>query len=189
MAVAVGNLQKAADLFLSSGRIAGVAPDPLALECDRVIRQMTQHSSVKAVELAHNFVRHARKQDDALRSMSYRSLGWTLLVNGSYKEAEKAYLRARSMVLNDAMVRGRIDRVLIDVFMYLGDFSEAERRARLAQSTFQRLGAEEDIAKTRVNYANLLHRQDRHRQAKRYYEQATAFFEAQGADIAVALCS
>jgi tetratricopeptide (TPR) repeat protein len=53
--------------------------------------------------------------------------------------------------------------------MYLGDYDEARRRARLSIRTFGRLGETTERAKTRINYGNIFHRLDQHRQARNQY--------------------
>ena len=55
-------------------------------------------------------------------------------------------------------------------------------------SVFKRLGAADDLAQTQVNYGNLLHRQDRHREAEKLYRRAAAHFDATGDRLAAARC-
>ncbi|MEE8577067.1 MAG: CHAT domain-containing tetratricopeptide repeat protein, partial [candidate division Zixibacteria bacterium] len=87
---------------------------------------------------------------------------------------------ARQCTRRDPRVKAMIDRTLIDVYMYLGDFVESRRRATLASRAFMKIGDKNEIAKTRVNYANLLHRQDRHTEADRLYGQAARHFKSVG---------
>lgn len=188
MAVTSNRLNKAARTFLSTGAIGSGDPGVLAEACDRVIRLESQKSATRAVSLAKKFVRHARPHTGVLSNTSLRALGWALRASGAFEKSRDAYLKARTMSVREASMRARIDRILIDIYMYLGDFKESRRRARLSIRTFQGLKADDEVAKTRVNYANLLHRQDRHREARRLYEQATSFFEAQDNKFAVALC-
>ena len=110
------------------------------------------------------------------------------LIGGKYRLAEKTYLEARLLLKGDPIWRGRVDRILIDVYMYLGNYQEAGRRARLSLKTFERAGQKADVAKTRVNLANLLHRQDRHREASLEYEAAATFFESSEDTLTLALC-
>ena len=172
MAVKKSKLDRAVDSFLSYGAVNGFSPNELATACDRKVRSETQVSTESSIKLGRQFVKHAKPHGGLLYRKALRASAWALLVAGNYPEAKNTYLAARRLLTKDAISRARIDRVLIDVYMYLGDFKEAQRRARMALSSFGRLGAEGDAAKTRVNYANLLHRQDRHRQAKQLYEQA-----------------
>lgn len=180
---------KLARKFLAGGTDSGLDDNSLAQACDRLIRRETEISSARAVTLARKFVARARPHKGVLLTTAYRNLGWASLVSGAFREAEKSYLKAREMLQRQPEMRGRVDRILIDVYMYLGDFTEARRRARLAMAVFKRLGNEPEAAKTRVNYANLLHRQDRHREAGRLYEQAAAFFEKQDNPLAAAFCN
>ncbi len=71
-------------------------------------------------------------------------------------------------------------------YMYLGNFNKARVHARSAITTFIRLKSASDLAQTRVNYANLLHRQDRHRDAEKLYRAAAVFFEKSDNQIALA---
>jgi tetratricopeptide (TPR) repeat protein len=117
-----------------------------------------------------------------------RAGGWAHLVAGQYRDAEKHYLEARTLAGRDALVRGRIDRILIDVYMYLDNTAESRKRYRMAMATFKRLDLPGDIARTRVNYANVLHRQDRHEEAGELYREAAALFVKTRARWAAALC-
>ncbi len=181
-------MKRAVNRFLKTGKTGGNDPEIIADECNLLIRNETQRSLKRAVTLAKSFVQHSRQQPDMQLQLALRSLGWAQHVSGQYPKAEKAYLEARSLVARDPLIRGRIDRILIDVYMYLGNIAEARRRSRLAISGFMRHGHEEDAAKTRVNLANLYHRQDRHREANSQYLAATKYFEKHGGDLMLGLC-
>jgi len=179
----------AARAYLTSGRLpdAAVGPD-LARDCSDLVRAETQRSGATAVKLARPFVRRAPGLGREAETLAYRALGWALLVTGQYAEAEKNYQVARSHVVRQPLERARVDRVLIDVYMYLGDFVKARRCAQQALRAFKRLGAAAELAKTKVNYANLLHRQDRHREANALYAEAGAYFRRRANEPAMALC-
>jgi len=179
----------AARVFLARGIDSGLDAPTLARVCDSLIRRETEISSTSAVALARKFLRSTQGRKGILLTTACRNLGWALLVSGNFRQAEKYYLRARTLLAREAAPRGRIDRILIDVYMYLGDFKEARRRARLSLAVFKRLGDEAESAKTRVNYANLLHRQDRHREAGQLYEQAARYFERHQNQLAAAFCN
>jgi tetratricopeptide (TPR) repeat protein len=179
---------KQARRFLDNGQIDGVDVIWLAAECDQIVRRETEKSSARAIELGQAFVRRARLHGGVLLQTAYRASGWAFLVGGKFAQAKKAYLKARDLVKRDPMLRARIDRILIDVYMYLGNVKEARRRARLSLATFGKLGADDELAKTRVNYANLLHRQDRHREAQKLYHEAGKHFEAKADRVATAFC-
>ena len=181
-------VSRKAQAFLWTGAIDGVDLSALATACDQLIRLEVQKSTTAGIKLAATFVKKAASRGKTLKCQAYRTQGWTFVVGGRYLDAERSYLKAREMVARDALSRGRIDRILIDIYMYLGDYTEAQRRARMALNTFKRLDSEGDAAKTRVNFANLLHRRDRHRQARKMYEQAAAYFEKLSDDFAVAVC-
>jgi len=174
--------------FLESGKDGGIDINKLAAECELIVRSETEKSSSRAVQLGKSYVRQARPYGGAILQRAYRALGWAFLVGGHFSKAEELYLRARDLVRRDAKLRGQIDRVLIDVYMYLGNFKEARRRATLSLATFRRLGSDFEAAKTRVNYANLLHRQDRHREANMLYHEAGKYFESRDSRLFAAYC-
>ena len=188
MALARDKAESLARHFLKTGQVGDIDPKALAVACDRLIRMETEKSSATAVSLARSFVKYTISHDSQTRLTAYRALGWASLVAGQYREAEQAYLKARKPARNEAEIRARIDRALIDVYMYLGKFGEARRRARMSLATLRRLGGKAEIAKTQVNYANLLHRQDKHREAGKLYRQAGEYFEKQGIELAAAFC-
>ena len=174
--------------FLKTGQRPERPTVGLAEACDNLIRQTTQKSVTRAISLAHKFVARARRDHSMPLHLALRALGWASHVGGKYRQAETAYLEARHLVLRQGDLRARIDRILIDVYMYRGQFDEARRRARLALDTFRKLGQAEEAAKTRINLANLYHRQDRHRDARSEYEQALVHFEQSNNVLVRALC-
>ncbi|MDH4155979.1 MAG: CHAT domain-containing protein [candidate division Zixibacteria bacterium] len=188
MAVEAKKMKEAVEAFLSSGSLNGCTTEALAAACDQKIRALTQVSSTESVALGRQFVQRSQRHGGLLYRTALRTLGWALLVAGDYPEAKKAYLKARSLLRGDALLRARIDRVLIDVYMYLGNLHEAKRRAKIALAAFEELKAKEEIAKTKHNYANLLHRQDRHNEARQLYREAGEFFDGRGNKLAAALC-
>ncbi len=174
--------------FLNDGEVGNCDLVALSIECDKLIRSETQRSLPAAVALARKFVELARRRPGMSLEIACRALGWTLHSSGQYGPAEKAYLKARDIVKRIPLSRAQIDRILIDVYMYLGDFKESHRRARLAMDAFRRIGVDDELAKTRVNYANLFHRQDRHREASRQYQLAADYFETHKNDLVLGLC-
>ncbi len=185
----VNKSDRAADArrFLRNGEVGKCDPAALSVECDKLVRAETQRSLPAAVALARKFVEFARRRSGMSLETAYRALGWTLHSSGRYGPAEKAYQKARHIARKIPRSRAQIDRILIDVYMYLGDFDESHRRARLAMRAFEKIGAEDELAKTRVNYANLFHRQDRHREASRQYSLAADYFEVHKNDLVLGL--
>jgi len=181
-------LDSAVERFLSRGKLGNLTMDEMAKACDKRIRTEVESSVTTAVTLGHQFTIQAAKHGGAVYVTALRVFGWVSLVAGKYRQAEKAYLEARSLLRSSAIDRARIDRVLIDVYMYLTDFGEARRRARAALAVFRRLNEPTDVARTEVNLANLLHRQDLHSEAQTYYKQAADYFEKAGPPVATALC-
>ncbi len=171
------SLTKAAIAFLKEGAISQVDLSDLAKACDQLIRAETQKSIPLALSLARQFVTRTRKNPNMPLDVALRAFGWTLNSSGNYKEAEKAYLEARKLSKSRPIDRAKIDRILIDVYMYLMDIPKARRRAQNAIKAFTKLQEYDEVAKTRINYGNLFHRQDRHLEAKRQYEQARCHLE------------
>lgn len=174
--------------YLKTGQRGSLDPEALAAACDQLIRRTTQQSVAEATKLATRFVAHARQDNLMPLATALRAFGWTGHVGGKYRKAEQAYLEARTLLKRDPHLRARIDRILIDVYMYLGNFAEARKRARLALTTFDKINQLDEAAKTRVNLANLFHRQDRHAEAREQYELALAFFENSDNILVRALC-
>jgi tetratricopeptide (TPR) repeat protein len=174
--------------FLSHGTLGNFTLEEIASACDQYVRAQTQTDAKTAVISGQKFVRQARRHGGDIYITALRSHGWAALVAGKYHDAEKSYLEARKLLHKDPLACARIDRVLIDIYMYQADFNEARRRAAAAMKTFRRLKESADIARTEVNYANLLHRQDRHQEAQRYYHRAATYFEKAGPPTATALC-
>ena len=179
--------ERAARRFLRTGRLGGRTPAELAASCDQLVRRETERSARRAVGLGEQFVRRARAADRTMLPVALRALGWAYVVAGKYQPAAARYLEARRAT-RDPLARARIDRILIDVYMYLGRHDEALRRGRRAIAVFRGRKAEADLAKTEVNCANVLHRLDRHPEALPLYRRAGAFFASQGDELAAAFC-
>ena len=176
------------DTFLQNGDLGKDDPSSLATSCDMQIRQVAASSLKDAVSLSKRFVEVSRKHGGVLLTMANRTLARNLHMSGNYREAEKAYLEAYMLSKGDTRVLALLDRAMVDLYMYLGNLPEANKRVKLALKGFEKLNAEDDIAKTKVNYGNLLHRQDRHKEAEEIYRQAALYFEKTGEMAAVARC-
>lgn len=181
-------LAEQAEEFLRTGRVGAADPAALAEACDRHISERSRSSLDAAQGLARQYAKKARSAPHALRLSANRVLARISHMNSRHAEAEKAYLAARALARTDALVRGRIDRALVDVYMYLGDVAQSRRRAAMALRVFAAAQCDADVAMTKVNLANVLHRQDRHREAERLYREAAEFFEQAGNEPAVARC-
>jgi tetratricopeptide (TPR) repeat protein len=188
MVNAEDNTVIAARRFLRTGRTTGCTPEELARICERMVRDETEQSSRQAIRLGRAFVERARPYGTAMLLPALRALSWAYLVGADYRKAAASYLAARRLARHRPLVRARIDRALIDVYMYLGRHNEASRRAARAMETFRQHGEDADLAKTQVNYANVLHRADRHREARDLYHRAGQFFAEHHDYVAAALC-
>jgi tetratricopeptide (TPR) repeat protein len=174
--------------FIARGAAGKAEHEALAEACDRLVRTETQRSPRRAAVMAHRFVNHARPLGGILLTTALRALGWALHNSGTYPEARDAYLEARGLLVHQPFLRARVDRILIDVFMYLGDTKAVRKHFDLALKTFEKLGENIDAAKTRVNFANVLHREDRHREAGQQYRRAVKIWEATDDTFSLAIC-
>ena len=188
MALTDSDILVIARQFLAGGAVEVADSDQLVAACAQVVREETQQSAASAVALARRFAKRAAELSRDAVPVANRALGWALLVGGQYDEARESYLKARRALVNQPVEQARIDRVLVDVYMYLDKFGEARRRARAALRIFEKEKQADEVAKTKVNFANLLHRQDRHREANAFYTEAAAHFRQTGNAPAMALC-
>ncbi|HSH00039.1 MAG TPA: CHAT domain-containing protein [candidate division Zixibacteria bacterium] len=194
MVTTVNQRQRHIDGFLSSSvsRASAVAlarENPELIDaCAEYIRATSNESSADAVKLSARFVERCRPLGGAAYTTALRARGWTLLVAGDFDGAQDAYLGARKRLRDDEAGRARIDRILIDVYMYQGKIKTALRRAEMAAQIFTRLRLRDDLAKTWLNWGNVHHRCDRHQDARKLYERAADYFQKAGQDYATALC-
>ena len=176
--------------FLDSGMIEnGFTEDELASLCHKFIIEISRKSLKKSYQLAKEFVKQAGKFNGPLKIASYKTLATVAHLSGDYTQALKAYQNIKKYSGQDKLLNARIDRALIDVSMYLGDYKKAGDAARRAIRCFEALNSKSDLAMTRVNFANTLHRRDRHREAEKLYHQAEKYFIKTNNKIAEARCS
>ncbi|MFH2049046.1 MAG: tetratricopeptide repeat protein, partial [bacterium] len=176
--------------FLDTGMIEkGFTEDELASICHKYIIEISRKSLRKSYQLAKEFVKQAGKFNSPLRIASYKTLATVSHLSGDYSQALKAYQNIKKYSGQDKLLKARIDRALIDVYMYLGEYKKAGDAARRAIRCFEALKSKSDLAMTRVNYANTLHRRDRHREAEELYHQAEKYFIKTNNKIAEARCS
>ncbi|MEW6051511.1 MAG: CHAT domain-containing tetratricopeptide repeat protein [Candidatus Zixiibacteriota bacterium] len=123
-----------------------------------------------------------------VRLAAYRSLARAAHLSARHREALRAYLNVRRLHGGNRLGVAKVDRALIDIYMYLGNFSESRRKALLAVRAFKNAGALSDVAMTQVNLANVLHRQDRHRDAEKLYRSAAEHFRKTADAPALARC-
>ncbi len=176
------------NLFFRTGVIKGIDVSELASECNKKINFESQKSLKNGLSLARKFLKHSEGKDRILKLTAIRTFARMNHMNSNHADAEKAYLKARQLLNKDMISKGRIDRALIDVYMYLGDLKKSRRRYSSAIKIFEKLKSENDIAMAKVNFANLLHRQDKHKTAEDLYADASIYFERKGNNLAVARC-
>ncbi len=181
-------ISTATEKFLATGRVNGVDTAELASACATFIRKQSETSLTKALSSAKKFARYSRDRNKETYSLALRTLARVNHLISRYADAEKAYLQARTLCKNNLSELAAIDRALVDLYMYTGDFAESRRRAKMAISAYSKLGATSDVAKTTVNFANLLHRQDKHREAEKLYHQAAVYFEKLKDELSTARC-
>lgn len=180
--------EKKVQRYLTSGIISRITEDELAAACEQAIQTLSRRSFTQALRLAHRFLRRARSRPGPLRLTALRAVARMNHFSGHHAEARNYYLQARQEPGLSALLRARIDRTLVDVYMYLNDFARSAEHARMAMAVFTRLEAGDDLAQTWVNYGNLLHRQDRHQLAEKWYRRAAEHFQQVGNDVALARC-
>lgn len=178
----------AARRFLRNGTTNDITDSELASYWDREIQKAARQSFRLALRLAQRFAQRASPYGGVLAATAYRSLARVSHLSGKHRDALTAYLKARRLLTKDPLVRARVDRALIDVYMYLGNLNAAKRYARYALATFKLLKSESDFVQTEVNLANILHRQDRHRDAERLYRKAAEYFVQNDHPAATARC-
>jgi len=181
-------INTAAKKFLATGRVNGVDSAELAVACSNLIRKQSETSLTKALSSAKKFANFSKTQDKETLCTALRALARVSHLISRYDDAEKAYLAARALAKNRLAELATIDRALVDLYMYTGDFAESRRRAKMAIAGYSKLGATADVAKTTVNYANLLHRQDKHREAEKLYHKAADYFEKLNDELSIARC-
>jgi len=174
--------------YLRTGRIAAGKTDAVSSACNSYIRRECQRSPRKAISLARSFVARTRKHNQPFVSTALRTLGWAYRLDSNFVKSAEAFLEARKLCRHDLLWRARIDRTLIDIYMYLGRTGESRRRMHRAITGFKKLGLKGEIAETQVNWANVLHRQDRHREARRIYQKAGRHFTSVSDTLGLALC-
>lgn len=181
-------VNQAAEQFLATGKVNGIEPGVLAQVCSVIIRNQSETSLSKALKAARKFERFSRKHDQKTQYQALRSLARVSHLISNYVEAEKAYLKARALANGNRSECASIDRALVDLYMYRGNLPESRRRAKMAITAYKALKAPGEAAKTRVNFANVLHRQDKHREAEKLYREAAEYFEKRKDELAVARC-
>jgi len=181
-------VESQARVFIRTGTTGRLAPEDLAIACGRFIQDVSRRSLSESLALAKLFSGRVNRHGQPLRYQAARSLARVYHLNSQHSQAEVAYLRARRLAGSDRLAKARIDRSLIDLYMYLGDYTKARRRAQQALKVFTELGRGDEEAMTRVNLANLLHRQDRHVDAEREYDWAAGYFRSIKNDLAEARC-
>jgi tetratricopeptide (TPR) repeat protein len=179
----------AARLFLSRGIVKDTDENTLAAACEQYVQTVARRSLKAALPICHRFVTRAEAHGGkTLRLTAYRAQARITHMSGIHAPALVAYQKARHLANSEPLIRARIDRALVDVYMYLGKSEQSRKSAQSAMRVFSRLKADADLAQTRVNYANLLHRQDRHREAERLYREAADYFETTKNTLAAARC-
>lgn len=181
-------VNEAAQSFLTTGKINGVDSAELASACSQIIRRQSETSLVKALSSARRFAQLSKNRDKDTHYAALRALARVSHLISRYGDAQKAYLQARHLAKGKMSELASIDRALVDLYMYLGNFAESRRRAKMAISAYAKLGAPAEVAKTTVNYANLLHRQDKHREAEKLYHKAADYFEKLNDELSMARC-
>jgi CHAT domain-containing protein/tetratricopeptide (TPR) repeat protein len=175
--------------YLTTGKKpTAVTDDELAGSLSREIHAESQKSLKRALKMAVHFASAARSQGKTLELASVRLLANMSHFSGKYVDARTHYLRAIALAGKDAVLKARLNRAIADVFMYLNTPSESRRRITQALKVFRERRMADDIAMTQVNYANILHRQDKHADAEKLYREAGHHFKSTQNDLKLAHC-
>lgn len=150
--------------------------------------QLTQTDVPAALRWSRQLIRRAEGANRLVALAIWRANGRAALMAAAYSEAAAAYLKAKRFCAADKIAAARIDRTLIDVYMYLGEYTKSRQCAARARAVFRAAREQAELARTDVNYANLLHRQDRHAEAQQLYADAGAYFLSVGDALSAARC-
>jgi tetratricopeptide (TPR) repeat protein len=187
--VEIQSTEIAARRFLSKGVSKDAGEEALTTACEQYVQKVARKSLKDALPVCRRFADRAREYGgEVMQLAAYRALARVTHMSGAHAPALAAYLSARRLAGNQPLVKARIDRALVDVYMYLGEFEKSRKSAQTAMRVFGRLHSDSDLAQTRVNYANLLHRQDRHREAGELYWESALYFEGANNALAAARC-
>nr|MBN2276426.1 CHAT domain-containing protein [candidate division Zixibacteria bacterium] len=112
----------------------------------------------------------------------YQIIGRYNNFKANYRAALKYYLRAREMheKAGNTEAVARLNKGLIDVYNYLGQYDESLRIGRMALRFFRRKRFIEDAGQVLVNIGNIYHRMDNNPMALRYYNRARKIFVKTG---------
>jgi len=174
--------------FLKNGQLGDHCEEDMAAWCSMLIQDAARRSLKTAAALANRFVRRADGRGRIIRLAAYRALARVSHLGGNHGEALRMYLAARRLCRPDRLLRARIDRALVDVYMYLGKTRKALASGTSATATFDALHAKDDVFQTKVNLANVYHRQDRHEDAEILYREAETYFLRRKNHLAAARC-
>jgi len=177
-----------AENFLSGRKIPKVDSRQLADACEQLILEASRTSLKRGLSLARRYIRAASDREGKLKISAYRMFARAAHLSGMYDKARDAYIKIKRMAVREPLVKARVDRALIDIYMYLGDHSKAVRAAKKALTVFREHHLLADVIQTEVNYANLLHRQDRHAEAEKLYARGADYFEKVNNPLAAARC-
>jgi len=180
--------QSIARRFLAGNKTESFDENDLTKACVQLILTTSRQSFRRALDLSRRFVRVSEGRSRHMRLMALRAFGQMTHYSGRHAEALKIYQQARVLTRYDPPARAGIDRMLIDVYMYLARYDQSRRAATRALALYERQGKTADWHKTQVNYANVLHRLDRHADASRIYREATRFFLNAGDELSAARC-
>ncbi len=126
---------------------------------------------------------------DKYRAQLYRIWGRHAHLSGDYPHALKLYNRAIELftVVGDRNSRARVQKALLDVLAYLGQYDKAVDIGRQSLRYYHRVNATTDYAQVLTNLGNLYHRLDENVKALRYYDRAYDIFRKLDIPYALAL--
>jgi len=126
----------------------------------------------------------ARKlRDRSALARSRRAMGNALYSSGRNKAAITYHDQARKMfaALRNRMELARTLSASTQPLILTGDYRRAFANARQARRIFSVLGDRGRVARLDINIGNIFHRQDRFREALKWYRRGLRYFDADAA--------
>lgn len=126
---------------------------------------------------------------DNYRAHLYRIWARHYHLSGKYPAAHRLYLKALELFgkLRDYNSRAKVQKALLDVFMYIRKYDEGIKAGHQSLKYYRRIGSAVDSAQVMTNLGNLYHRLDQNLKALDYYNRAFEIFKRLNHDYAMAL--
>ncbi len=175
--------------FLKKGGNPFSSEETLIKTLEKEIQKISHKSLKDAARLSREYFLKAGRYSDRVKISATKMYAMTSHRSGMYVDALMAYGVLRRLFYGKPDSLARVDRALVDVHMYLGKYPQAAKHAEKALMEFKKQGLWPDYYMTLVNFANLRHRQDKHREAEKLYFEAAEYFQKSGDNLSTARCN